>query len=159
MHSITYKTEIIRKMGSIIDENCFYVDLEYCIFPLQFIHNFVCLNFPVYQYLLGSATQSMNMNNLIIRRDQHLKVVIRLVNFYEDSKHKLNKKILNIIKTRLKCVAFQQYLIYLNMNPKEVLPEIICFDKWLKNDHQIYIRGQKESSSWCCSGSNRKCSC
>ena len=62
-------------MGAIIDENCFYVDLEYTIFPLCYVKNFVCLDFVVYQYLLGTADQSMNINNLIRRRNQHLRVV------------------------------------------------------------------------------------
>ena len=34
MHSLTFRREVIQKMGAIIDENCFYVDMEYCIFPL-----------------------------------------------------------------------------------------------------------------------------
>ena len=65
MHSLTFRREVIQKMGAIIDENCFYVDMEYCIFPLLYINSFACLDYPVYQYLLGSQTQSMNMENMI----------------------------------------------------------------------------------------------
>ena len=62
MHSLTFRREVIQKMGAIIDENCFYVDMEYCIFPLLYINSFACLDYPVYQYLLGSQTQSMNLS-------------------------------------------------------------------------------------------------
>ena len=41
MHSLTFRREVIQKMGAIIDENCFYVDMEYCIFPLCHINSFV----------------------------------------------------------------------------------------------------------------------
>lgn len=82
MHSLTFKTSIVKQMGSIIDENCFYVDMEYCVFPMLYVKTFSCLSYPVYQYLIGSQTQSMSMENLIKRRDQHLKVTKRLVNFY-----------------------------------------------------------------------------
>lgn len=58
--------------------------MEYCIFPLLYINSFACLDYPVYQYLLGSQTQSMNMENMIKRRDQHLKVTKRLVSFYKN---------------------------------------------------------------------------
>ena len=61
MHSTTFKKEVIKRMGPIIDENCFYVDLEYTIFPLYYIKNFVCLDYIVYQYLLGTDEQSMNI--------------------------------------------------------------------------------------------------
>lgn len=132
MHSLTFKTSVMKQMGSIIDEHCFYVDMEYCVFPLQYVQSFVCLDYPVYQYLLGSATQSMNMKNLIKRRDQHLKVTKRLVNFYENNKGNLHKNILNIIEFRLKYAVYQQYVIYLHMNPIEAKKEIVEFDTWLK---------------------------
>ena len=69
-------------MGPIIDENCFYVDLEYTIFPLYYIKNFVCLDYIVYQYLLGTDEQSMNIKNMIKRRNQHLKEGFRAVHEY-----------------------------------------------------------------------------
>lgn len=47
MHSTTFKKEVIKRMGPIIDENCFYVDLEYTIFPLYYIKNFVCLDYAL----------------------------------------------------------------------------------------------------------------
>ena len=132
MHSLTFKTSVMKQMGSVIDEHCFYVDMEYCIFPLKYIHNFSCLEYPVYQYLLGSSTQSMNIKNLIDRRDQHLKVTKRLVNFYEDSKNKLDKNILDIIEIRLKYAIYQQYVIFLHMNPGSAISEVKEFDIWLK---------------------------
>ena len=61
MHSLTFRREVIQKMGAIIDENCFYVDMEYCIFPLLYIISFAFLDYPVYHYLLVSKKQIMNM--------------------------------------------------------------------------------------------------
>lgn len=79
MHSTTFKKEVIKRMGPIIDENCFYVDLEYTIFPLYYIKNFVCLDYIVYQYLLGTDEQSMNIKNMIKRRNQHLIIDLSLM--------------------------------------------------------------------------------
>lgn len=139
MHSLTFSTEVIKKMGSIIDENCFYVDMEYCIFPTIYVKTFVYLAFPVYEYLLGSATQSMNMQNLIKRRDQHLKVTKRIVSFYNKLPENLDKSLKNIISLRIKYAVYEQYVIYLHMRPKEAKPEIISFDKWLSNNpNEIY---------------------
>lgn len=141
MHSLTFMTSVMKQMGSIIDEHCFYVDMEYCVFPLQYVKSFVCLEYPVYQYLLGSATQSMNMNNLINRRDQHLKVTKRLVHFYEDNKQNIHRNVLKIIELRLKYAVYQQYVIFLHMNPKEAKHEIVAFDTWLKNTSSDIYRG------------------
>lgn len=131
MHSLTFSTKVMQDMGSIIDEHCFYVDMEYCIFPLIHVKSFACLDFPVYEYLLGSATQSMNMQNLINRRDQHLKVTKRIISFYEEHSSTIIESIRDIIALRIKYAVYQQYLIYLHMKPKESKSEVVAFDHWL----------------------------
>lgn len=143
MHSLTFRREVIQKMGAIIDENCFYVDMEYCIFPLLHINSFVCLDYPVYQYLLGSQTQSMNMENMIKRRDQHLKVTERLVSFYKKHEDDLNIKVKEIVILRIKYAIYNQYVIYLHMSPKEAINEIKRFDEWLKKRNKELYNGPK----------------
>lgn len=143
MHSLTFRREIIQKMGAIIDENCFYVDMEYCIFPLLYINSFACLDYPVYQYLLGSQTQSMNIENMIKRRDQHLKVTKRLVSFYNKYEDNLDVKIRESIILRIKYAIYNQYVIYLHMSPKEAVNEIKRFDEWLKKQNKELYNGPK----------------
>lgn len=141
MHSLTFSTEVIKKMGSIIDEKCFYVDMEYCIFPLLYVNNFICLDYPIYQYLLGSQTQSMNIENMIKRRDQHLKVTKRLIHFYVEHYSELNEKVQKIIAVRIKYAIYNQYLIYLHMSTKDSKTEIIEFDKWVKKQNRELYSG------------------
>ena len=132
MHSLTFKTDVIKKMGSIIDEHCFYVDMEYSIFPMLYVRNFVYLDYSVYQYLLGSQTQSMNIQNMIKRREQHLKVIKRLIEFYNNNESKLCINLRNIIRLRIKYAVYQQYKIYFSMSEKNALLEVKKFDPWLK---------------------------
>lgn len=132
MHSLTFSTKVIKSMGSIIDEHCFYVDMEYSMFPMLYVKNYVILDYPLYQYLLGSQDQSMNVQNLIKRRDQHLKVVKRIIEFYKDNQENLIKNVKEVLVYRIKYATYQQYKIYLEMNAKESKEEIIEFDKWLK---------------------------
>lgn len=132
MHSLTFKTDVIKKMGSIIDEHCFYVDMEYSIFPMLYVRDFVYLDYSVYQYLLGSQTQSMNIQNMIKRREQHLKVIKRLFEFYNNNESKLCINLRNIIRLRIKYAVYQQYKIYFSMSEKNALLEVKKFDSWLK---------------------------
>lgn len=139
MHSLTFRTEVIKQMRSIIDENCFYVDMEYCVFPLLYVNNFAYQSYPVYQYLLGSQSQSMNKQNLIMRRGQHLKVTKRLVKFYATYSEKVDAHIRAVMALRIKYAIYQQYKIYLSMPAKEALEEIKEFDVWLKrNTSDLY---------------------
>lgn len=139
MHSLTFKTSIVKKMGSIIDENCFYVDMEYALFPLEFVESAIFLNFPVYDYLLGSATQSMAMDNMVKRRNQHLKVTKRLIQYYTNNSSRLMGKKNDLFSERLKYAVYNQYKIYYYMASSEAKEEMIAFDKWLKTySHEIY---------------------
>jgi len=142
MHSLTFNTSVVKQMGPIIDENCFYVDMEYTCFAVAYVKTFVCLNFPVYQYMLGSNEQSMSTKNLVKRREQHLKVLKRLVNFYIniEEDNKIKKTILN----RIKYAILNQYKIYFNINDEKIAQkEIILFDQWLLNNFKIGYYGPK----------------
>lgn len=133
MHSITFNTDTIRKMGPIISEKCFYVDMEYTNFPLIHVQNFICLPFPVYHYLLGTTTQSVNIQNLIKRREQHLHVVKRIISFYQKHKESMHPNIRKTVLYSVQFATLTQSKIYFNMDPMESKSEIIAFDNWLKS--------------------------
>lgn len=129
MHSTTYKTEVLKKMGPIIDENCFYVDVEYTLFPLKFVSDFVCYNIPVYEYLLGTPTQSMNRDVRIKRREQHLKVLCHVAEYYEREKAQLSNNKSRVILRLARYVLLNQYKIYFSMKDAKAQDEVRAFDK------------------------------
>ena len=79
MHAITYKTLLLQENFTPIDEHCFYVDMEYLVFYFPFVTSIYISDIPVYDYLLGTSEQSVNMVNMVKRRDQHLKVCKRII--------------------------------------------------------------------------------
>lgn len=83
MHALTIRTEILRKIPA-ISEHCFYVDQEYIVYPLKYIHSVTYIDAPIYQYRIGSAGQSMAMANMIRNRHMHMRVLQNLVSFYKD---------------------------------------------------------------------------
>lgn len=68
-HSLVYKTEILKENKIIIDENCFYVDNEYAIYPLPFIKNVLYFSDPIYCYRIGVEEQSISATS----RMKHIK--------------------------------------------------------------------------------------
>lgn len=143
MHSLTFSTDVIKKMGPIIDEHCFYVDMEYCVFPMVYVKSFTYLDYPVYQYLLGSQTQSMNMGNMIKRRDQHMKVTKRLIAFYKETVDQMPQNVRNAVQLRIKYAVYQQYKIYLSMPEQDAIKEIREFDEWLKKENEELYAGPR----------------
>lgn len=81
MHMITIKTSILVNNHIEIGEKMFYVDMEYVIFPTPFIKTAEVLNDSVYQYRLGTLTQSVSVNSFIKNRQMHEKVILRIVNY------------------------------------------------------------------------------
>lgn len=144
MHAMTYRTEIVKKMGPAIDENCFYVDVEYAMFPLEFVNTMVTLDFPVYQYLVGMSEQSVNSANMVKRRAQHLKVLKRIIEYYEAKKDSLSEKTRTIIAERLKGMAQTQYKILFRVEGKASKAEITEFDAWLKSVSPEIYKGTDE---------------
>ena len=91
MHSMTLKTSIIKSVGPVIDENCFYVDMEYDLYPIKYVQTICCLDYPVYYYLLGNQEQSVSKKNMVKRRAQREKVIKSLIKDYNSSYNILGK--------------------------------------------------------------------
>ena len=75
MHGITYRTEILQKNKIRLDENMFYVDQEYVMYPLPYVKKICFFHEAVYQYRVGTAEQSMNIVNRIKYRNMHKQVI------------------------------------------------------------------------------------
>ena len=56
MHSLVIKTEILKDNHIYLDENCFYVDVEYILYPVPYINTVQFLDLYVYMYRLAVTT-------------------------------------------------------------------------------------------------------
>lgn len=84
MHAMTVRVGLYRENGvPAIDERIFYVDMEYDLYPLPYVKKIVFLPDVVYQYRVGTAGQSININNMIKRRQMHTKVIDSLYHYYQ----------------------------------------------------------------------------
>lgn len=138
MHSFTLKTSVVRQMGPVIDENCYYVDVEYTIYPLKYVKTYACLDEAVYMYRFGTSTQSMHLSNLIKNRNQHLKVAKSVATFYRDNQGELFANVDQMIAERISEIIDAQYKIYACMSLREARGEIKDFNRWLSDYPNFY---------------------
>lgn len=140
MHGVVIKTDILKSMGRKITEKCFYVDVEYILFPMINVNTILLLDFPVYDYRKGLNEQSTNLVNRQKRRDQHEKVCLGLINYYTEIQEVVSKEKQKLIKNRIILMVLSQYRIYCSMKAdKELLSEIINFDNSIKNkNYNLY---------------------
>ena len=92
MHSVLYRTELLRRCKLQLPKHTFYVDCIYVYQPLPYIKTFYYLNVDFYRYFIGRDDQSVNEKNMIKRIDQQMFVTRTLMDMYDMSKIK-NKRL------------------------------------------------------------------
>ncbi len=70
IHSLVYRTELLREHGFVLPEHSFYEDNLYIYKPLPWARRLLYLHEAVYGYNIGREGQSINEKNMIRRLDQ-----------------------------------------------------------------------------------------
>lgn len=93
MHSLIYRTELLRKSGLKLPEHTFYVDNIFAFQPMLFVKKLYYLDVNLYRYFIGRGDQSVNEKVMLTRMDQQLKVNKLMIDYYDASKivHKKQK--------------------------------------------------------------------
>lgn len=84
LHSVTYKTSILRDNKIRFQEKCFYEDLEYDVYPVLYVSTVLFLDIPVYVYRIGLPTQSINIENVIRNKKMADTINENLMIFYNN---------------------------------------------------------------------------
>ena len=86
MHSVMYRTELLRLCRLELPKHTFYVDNIYVYYPLPHVKTFYYLNVNFYRYFIGRDGQSVNEQNMIKRIDQQLFVTKTMIDMYQMNK-------------------------------------------------------------------------
>ena len=94
MHSVIFRTKLLRECGVKLPEHTFYVDNIYVFEPMLAVENMYYLDVNFYRYFIGREDQSVNEQIMISRIDQQIRVNKIMYDFYVDNwnKIKLNSK-------------------------------------------------------------------
>ena len=82
MHSMIYKTEILKQAEIDLPKHTFYVDNLFVYKPLPLIKTFRYLNINFYRYFIGRSDQSVAESVIMNRIDQHIDVTYRIIDAY-----------------------------------------------------------------------------
>ena len=74
MHSVTYRTQMLRDCGLELPKHTFYVDNLFVYEPLPHVKKIYYLNQNLYHYYIGREDQSVNETVMISRLDQQYRV-------------------------------------------------------------------------------------
>lgn len=74
MHSVIYRTKLLKECGLKLPDHTFYVDNIYVYKPLPYVHSMYYMDVDFYRYFIGRDDQSVNEKVMIGRIDQQIKV-------------------------------------------------------------------------------------
>lgn len=74
MHSVIYRTQLLRDSGMVLPKHTFYVDNIFVYQPLPLVKSIYYMNEDLYRYFIGRADQSVNEQVMVKRVDQQLRV-------------------------------------------------------------------------------------
>ena len=100
MHSVIYRTQLLRDCGLELPKHTFYVDNIFVYQPLPHVKNIYYMDVDLYRYFIGRADQSVNESVMIGRVDQQLRVTYHMldsINLREVANKKLAKYMFNYL--------------------------------------------------------------
>lgn len=150
MHALTIKTDILKKNKIRLDEHCFYVDVEYVLYPIPYVKDVLYLDQFVYMYRLAVATQSVSMAGYQKHMQDHIDVILHLADFLTSYKNAHGTEArMEYICTRIAQMARDQVDIFMSfpVNKAGIKEKFMEFDRELKKRNlQIYERAGSYSN-------------
>jgi hypothetical protein len=91
MHSVIYRTELLRECRLELPKHTFYVDNIFVYKPLPFIKSIYYLDTDLYRYFIGREDQSVNEKVMIARVDQQIRVTKIMIDSFDPMKLECRK--------------------------------------------------------------------
>lgn len=138
MHSVIYRTQLLKDCGLKLPEHTFYVDNIFVFHPLPYVKKLCYIDVNLYHYFIGREDQSVNEQVMISRIDQHIRVAKIMIEDYlrMDVKSKnLNRYMLQYLDMMM-CIGSIMLIL---SGTEENLVKKQEFWNWLKDtDEGLY---------------------
>ena len=136
MHALTIRTELLQNNMVRIDENCFYVDMEYILFPIPYAATITFIRDFVYQYRIGRQGQSVDPDRMVRLQADYDRVLKALFAFYRQCRSGCipcsHEKCDYIARIIARAVAGKIKILLSLPIKQHVRKRLISFDKGLK---------------------------
>ena len=83
MHSVIYRTQLLRDCGLELPRHTFYVDNIFVYEPLPYVKTLYYMDLDLYRYFIGRSDQSVNESVMAGRIDQQVRVTKHMINAHD----------------------------------------------------------------------------
>ncbi|MDD3369462.1 MAG: glycosyltransferase family 2 protein [Lachnospiraceae bacterium] len=143
MHSVIFRTQLLRECGLKLPEHTFYVDNLFVFEPLPYVKNMYYMDVNFYRYYIGRSDQSVNESIMISRIDQQLLVNRRMMDYVCEKKNMIwpNPKLRNYMINYLEIITTISIILAIRSGTEENLQKRKDLWNYIKEkDAWIFIR-------------------
>ena len=148
MHSVIYRTQLLRDCHLVLPKHTFYVDNLFVYIPLPYVKTMYYLNVNFYRYYIGREDQSVNESVMIRRIDQQLRVNKLMIDAY-DLKRMQDRHLRRYMLSYLEIITIISTVMLMKSGTKENLQKkrdlwtyVQSQDRWLFQRLRNHIMGQ-----------------
>lgn len=135
MHSVIYRTEVLRNCNLELPKHTFYVDNIFVFKPLPYVKTMYYLNLDLYRYFIGREDQSVNEKIMIGRIDQQIKVTKIMIDSYNPMNIK-SKRLRKYMTQYLTMMMTVSTVLLLKSNTEENLNKKDELWDYLRNNNK-----------------------
>jgi glycosyltransferase involved in cell wall biosynthesis len=156
MHSMIYRTALLRECGLKLPEHTFYVDNLVAYLPLPYVKSMIYIDCNLYRYFIGRADQSVNTSVMIKRIDQQLLVtrtMIEAYDIYHDIKYKSLRRYMLHYLSMMVAIS----VIHINISGDKELSRK-ADDLWefiRRQDEKLYVAIRRSFINFCINAANK----
>ena len=123
MHSVLYRTEMLKLCQLKLPKHTFYVDNIYVYYPLPHVRTLYYLNVDFYRYFIGREDQSVNEKVMTGRIDQQIKVNQIMTDYFVEKKSEImgNKPLAKYMLSYLDIITTISSILLIRINTPESL--------------------------------------
>ncbi len=142
MHSVIFRTKLLRDSGIHLPEHTFYVDNLYVFEPLPYVKNMYYMDVNFYRYFIGREDQSVNESVMIGRIDQQLKVNKLMIDYLTAHKQEIvkNRRLYQYMRNYLEIIMTVSSVLLIRSGTQEHLEMKKELWRYLKSkDGALYL--------------------
>ncbi|MBQ4068283.1 MAG: glycosyltransferase family 2 protein [Lachnospiraceae bacterium] len=132
MHSVIYRTQLLKDCGVKLPKHTFYVDNIYLFKPMIEVDKLMYIDADLYHYYIGREGQSVTESTMVKRIDQQLLINRTLIEFFSKNKD-INKQKYKFLLQYLDMMMCVASVICIVSDDKEILQKKKELWKFLKD--------------------------
>lgn len=142
MHSVIFRTKLLKECGLRLPEHTFYVDNIYVFEPLPYVKKMYYLDVNFYRYYIGRVDQSVNESVMISRIDQQIRVNKLMIDYLVEHQMEIRKtkRLYQYMKNYLEIITTASSALLLRSGTEENLKKKEELWEYMKEKDKVLYK-------------------